>query len=416
MYEIEEVNNLKQIVLPQYFWYGRDPLPLYFPEEWDIHVCQMAGDALPVLTQDQIEQKINSPVGTDRLEELAKGKKEVAIVVDDLTRPTEASLIIPHVLKAIKKAGIPDNCIRFLIALGSHGAHTAEDFRKKLGEEIVENFGAFNHNCYENCTDIGQTSSGMRLKINAELMQCDLKIGIGAILPHIYVGYSGGGKLFLPGMSDINTMHAFHSFLKPEKMGKEDSANPMVKEIEDAVRLIGIDFKIDVLVNTQGQMIDLFAGDCQAQFKEGIKKASQVYLTDKPSDMDIIVSNAHIKVNEGDIALLNGIKIVKAKEGSCVLILNSPTGQMTHYLMRRFGKFIGGKQAVTRVRMPEETDIFIYSKYKDTTTFDPIEDQARFIWKKDWSGIIDNLVNKHGLRDVRVGIIPDGTIQYFAST
>ena len=363
MYEVEKIHNRKRIVLPQYFWYGRDPLQLHFPEEWDVKVCQMPGDAFPVLNRDQIEQKINSPIGTDSLERLAKGKKEVAIVVDDLTRPTEASLIIPHVLKAIKKAAIPDNCIRFLIALGSHGAHTAEDFRKKLGEEIVENYGVYNHNCYENCTDIGQTSSGMRIRINSELMHCDLKIGIGSILPHIYVGYSGGGKLFLPGMVDIDTMHAFHSFLKPEKMGKEEPTNPMVKEIEEAVRLIGVDYKIDVLVNTRGQMIDLFAGDCQAQFREGTKKASQVYLTEKPGDMDVVISNAHIKANEGDIALLNGIKAVKPKQGSCVLLLNSPTGQMTHYLMRRFGKFIGGKQAVTRVRMPEHTDIFIYSKY-----------------------------------------------------
>lgn len=410
MYEVVLENDQKQITLPQYYWYGREPLTLSFPQNWEIRVFDMKGDGLPTLNPKQVKEKINTPIGTKPLEELAKGKKEVAIVIDDMTRPTEGTLIVPHILKALSKAGIRDESIRFLISLGSHGAHSAEDFRKKLGDEVVGRFGVYNHNCYENCVEIGKTLNGIPLKINAELMQCDLKIGIGAILPHLYVGYSGGGKLFLPGMAHIDTVDAFHSFLTPSEKGKVNFNNPMFREIENALSVIGVDFKIDILVNTKGQMVDLFAGETMAQYQEGIKAAKNIYDTTFFDDSDVVVSNAHLKVNEGDIAMLVGLDAVKT-DGTCVLVMNSPAGQMTHYLMRRFGKFIGGRQAVTRFRLPEKKHVIVYSKYKDTTTFDPIENQSEIIWEKDWKNILLQLQSRHG-DDLKIGVLPDGTIQY----
>jgi len=404
----------QKITLAQQFWYDRSSLELSLPAQWDVHVCSMNGDRYPVLGSEQIRQKISDPIGTGPLSELAKGKKEVAIVVDDMSRPTEAALILPHLLEMLSMAGIPKDCIRFIISLGSHGAHTAEDFRKKLGADVVANYGVYNHNCYENCVDIGATRSGMPLKINAELMQCDLKIGIGAILPHLYTGYSGGGKLFLPGMAHIDTIDQFHSFLTPSEKGKLDHRNPMVTEIEDAVKRIGVDMIVNVLVNTEGRMIDLFSGDPLAVHHEGSRAAERVYATPMAPEQrfDVVISNAHLKVNEGDIALLTGLEAIGAEHGTCVLVMNSPAGQMTHYLMRRFGKFVGGRQAVTRVKLPETRQVIVYSQYKDSTTFDPYENQDRIIWEENWQQVIHRIQHRHGSGSLRVGVIPDGTIQY----
>lgn len=413
MYTIERRIGYQWISLPQYFWHGREPVELNFPETWDVSVCSMSGDGFPVLSSAEIREKILMPIGVKRLRELATGRKEVAIVIDDTTRPTEGRHLIPHILGELTEAGIPDGSIRFLIALGCHGAHTTADFRKKLGPGIVERFGVYNHNCYENCVEVGKTRSGLAVKVNAELIRCDLKIGVGSILPHIYVGYSGGGKLFVPGMAHIDTIHDFHSFLTPDRMGQAECENAMVREIEDAVELIGVDYIVNTLVNTQGEVIDLVAGDTLLAYGEGIRKAMEIYRTSSPEGgFDICVSNAHIKANEGDIALLVGLNAIKPSGGTCVLILNSPEGQMTHYLMRWFGKFIGGRQSVTRLKLPEQTNIIVYSQYKDTTTFDPIENQEMIIWEKDWSQVVQELQKRHGDDGVKVGIIPDGTIQH----
>ena len=412
-YCIIEENHQKKLTLPQFFWYDRKPVVLTFPRAWDVRICNMEGDGDPALETEQLRKKIFNPVGTVSLKDLAKGKKEVAIVVDDLSRPTEAALIVPHLLAVLFESGIADENIRFLISLGCHGAHTAEDFRKKLGPGVVERYGVYNHNCYENCITIGTTRSGTTLKINAELMKCDLKIGIGAILPHLYTGYSGGGKLFLPGMADIDTVNRFHSFLSPSEKGRIDYTNPMIREIEDAVKLIGVDYKIDVLVNTRGDIIDLIAGDPIQVYRKGAAKAETVYQTTLDEEFDVVISNAHLKVNEGDIALLMGLEAVRPMGGTCVLVMNSPSGQMTHYLMRRFGKFTGGRQSMTRVTLPEESHIIVYSQYKDTTTFDPYENREAIYWERNWPDVIQTIRKRYVDQAIRVGIIPDGTIQYW---
>jgi hypothetical protein len=108
------------------------------------------------------------------------------------------------------------------------------------------------------------------------------------------------------------------------------------------------------------------------------------------------------------------LEALEAEGGICVLIINSPTGQMTHYLMRRFGKFIGGRQSSTRVQLPEDTQILVYSQYPDTTTFDPYENQAAIHWIEDWAALIRKIDARYGGRAIRVGVIPDGTIQYWA--
>ena len=387
-------------------------LPLYFPGNWEIKICEMNGDSIRPLSSAEIKRVIDMPIGTDNIETLAKDKKEAAIVVDDITRPTEASLILPNVLESLNKAGINDESIRILISLGSHGAHTGEDFRKKLGDKIVERYAVYNHNCYENCIEVGKTRSGLNVKINEELMKCDLKIGIGAILPHLYTGYSGGGKLFLPGLAHIDTIDEFHSFMTPDKKGILEHDNPMIRDIEDALSIIGVDFLVNVLINTKGDIIGAFAGGPQEVYREGAKEAEKVYKTRNYDDLDIVVSNAHLKVNEGDIALLAGINLLKDKGGTCILVMNSPSGQITHYLMRNFGKFIGGRQAVKRVRLPENINTIVYSQFMDRTTFDPYENQERIVWEKDWQRIINLTQDYHGKDSLEVGIIPDGTIQY----
>ncbi|MFC2071032.1 lactate racemase domain-containing protein, partial [Chloroflexota bacterium] len=42
-------------------------------------------------------------------------------------------------------------------------------------------------------------------------MSCDLKISIGGILPHVSYGFSGGGKLIIPGVASYETVTAHHS-------------------------------------------------------------------------------------------------------------------------------------------------------------------------------------------------------------
>ena len=87
--------SAKSVVIPTHELAGPDGAPFMeeridFPDGWDVHVQDMAGHSLPVLSSDQIAAQCSTPIGTKSLRELAQGKKTVAITFDDLTRTTPA--------------------------------------------------------------------------------------------------------------------------------------------------------------------------------------------------------------------------------------------------------------------------------------------------------------------------------------
>ena len=182
------------IRVPQHIWYGNTEMELNFPSSWKVSYCPMKGEGRKKLKPQEMEKAFLQPIGTAPISELARGKKEVVILFDDLARPTPVSEIVPFVLRELERAGISDRQVRFIAALGAHGAHTANDFRKKLGEEVLDRFPVYNHHPFDFCTYLGKTSRGTPLSINKEVMACDLKIGIGSIVPHAFSGFRGRGK------------------------------------------------------------------------------------------------------------------------------------------------------------------------------------------------------------------------------
>jgi len=89
----------------------------------------MAGYNRPALSLDQIRESVTGDlIGTPPLRELAQGKKEAVIIFDDMTRVTRVAEIVPFVLEELAAAGIPDSNIRFVAALGCHGAMNRIDF------------------------------------------------------------------------------------------------------------------------------------------------------------------------------------------------------------------------------------------------------------------------------------------------
>ena len=131
-----------KIKVPQLLWYENNDLELNLPDSWNVVLRKMRGHDNPKMSPDEIRAAFSNPIGTDSIYELARGKKKVVIIFDDLTRPTRVSEIVPFVLEELQAAGIHDRQIRFVVALGTHGAFTLQEFQKKMGTEIPARFPA----------------------------------------------------------------------------------------------------------------------------------------------------------------------------------------------------------------------------------------------------------------------------------
>ena len=410
--------------LPQLAWYGAKELEIKLPRSWRVEVCHMAGHDRPRMKSAAMKKAITNPIGRPPLREYARGKKEVVILFDDMARVTRVAEIVPHVLAELAAAGIADKQVRFIAANGCHGAMDRQAFARKLGEGVLARFPVYNHAPFDNCVYAGTTRRGTRILINAEVMKCDLKIGIGSIVPHIMAGFGGGGKIVLPGVAAYETILALHSpQVSSEKAGFRDTVtgmgayenNPRRRDIDEAAEIAGLDVKIDAVVNSWGETVAVFAGAPRPAYAAALEEARKHYLTPAAKDVDIVIANTFAKANEAISGLLVAFPSVSRRGGDVVLIANAPEGQMTHYLMGPFGNSIGGKLRL-QMKPPDNVNrLIIYSESPELASRHYLEESDRVIMTSDWAEVLARLEKGRG-PGTRVAVYPNADIQYCAQS
>lgn len=419
----------QKVVVPILAWYGDEELELEFPESWDVTVCNMKGYNTPPLSANEIRKAFANPIGTKTVKELAKGKREVAILFDDMTRATPTALLIPYVLEELAAADIPDDNIRFIAAIGAHGSMNGIDFRKKLGDEVMARFLVYNHNPYENCTPLGFTSHGTPVSVNSEFLACDLKIGIGSIVPHPF-GFGGGSKIVLPGIASMETIDANHTRLglSPTVGMAKYEGNVLREDIEETARMVGLDVKVDGILNLKRELTALFVGEPITEHAAGVKLAMEHYATEVVGDADIVVANCYAKASETLLALPVASPLLSQKGGDMVIIAVTPEGQITHYFDRSFGKNLGGRgwraagatpryageQTIpsNQTLPPNTKRLTIMTPYSDKVGGDWVAPYHLINWAKTWTDVIQELKRSYGEK-AKVAVIPDATMQYF---
>ena len=409
----------KAIQIPIKAWYGDEKMELNFPETWDVHECRMAGHDTPPLRDEQLREALDHPFGSKPLGELAKGKKQVAILFDDFTRPAPTWKILPFVLEALHGAGIAEDQIRFVTAYANHAAMCQEDFVKKLGKNVVERYHIYNHNTYEHLVDLGKTSRGTPILINREVMACDLKIAIGGLIPHLGAGFGGGAKMVLPGVAGLVSADYNHRVVG--KRGGDRSAtkfrhgqiddNVIRQDLEEAAGKVGLDMKIDLLVNNRREIIGVFAGDFIEQHRAGVEKARELYATPVIKDCDIVVMNAYPIENQTIKAVWPG-RLALKEGGLAVIITQSIEGQALHYLAGRFGTDYGGKlwALPKNLLIPQAEKILVCSSYISRNDLDGYGPQERVVPCGTWGEVLLHLLKSYP-KQATVSVYPYASIQ-----
>jgi nickel-dependent lactate racemase len=414
----------KVVRLPQLVWDGTATLELVFPDTWEIDECHMAGHDRPALDPALVRQAILHPIGSSPISEAARGSKEVCIIFDDMSRPTRVASIVPYVLEELAEAGIEDRQIRFVCALGSHGTLTRRDFVKKLGEHVVSRFPVFNHNLVGANSFVGTTSFGTELRINSEVVRCDYKIAIGCIVPHAFAGFGGGAKIILPGVASFETVRAMHR-MKAAAAGPAGGSgetmdfggmaciegNRIRENIEEAAAMVGLDFKIDAIVNTWGETVAVYAGAPRPAFDAALEEARRHYRTDRAMDCDVVVTNTFAKANEGEGGVITGFASLKSTGGDLVLISNAPEGHVAHYLFGNWGS-LGSDGLRLVVQLPPQVErLIVFDEYKDLTSAGYFAPSEKVLILSEWGDVLRVVRERRG-DGSKVAVYSSAEIQY----
>lgn len=280
-------------------WYGDIELPLDFPSGWEVEILGPKDG--PALSDAQIEQAFAEPIGTERISELAKGKKSAAIVVDDLSRPTPAASVIPFILRELTSAAVPKSEIRFVVGGGSHRPLTEEEIEKKVGTDVAAEYEVTSHDFMSgDLRGYGCLQNGMPIYINSVVADADFKICMGGIYPHGAVGFGGGAKLIVPGIAGFATMFYFHTFSPSRGHAVIERKNdtPDHRDFaEEVANVIGLDVIANVVLNARREICGLFVGDYVKAHRAGAHFALQTYGTEIPmqsrKETDLVVLNCY---------------------------------------------------------------------------------------------------------------------------
>jgi len=267
------------------------------PQRFDARLFDLPKTKTSLNAPEIVKKAIEQPIGTKTLSSLAKNKKHVLIVADDISRPTPIFEFITVILDELYKAGLKNENIEFLIALGTHRAMTRQELARKLGPEIVGKFKVHNHqwNNPRVLEFMGNTEQGVPVWINKKVKEADLVIGVGIIMPIDVCGFTGGGKILVPGVCGEATNSEMHWIRVDvpghDILGKPD--NPIRTLIDELARKAGLDFIVNVIINAEQQIVKAVAGDMVGAHRAGCEIAIHVCGVEFEKEYDIVIADGY---------------------------------------------------------------------------------------------------------------------------
>ncbi|HEX5322529.1 MAG TPA: nickel-dependent lactate racemase, partial [Capsulimonadaceae bacterium] len=275
--------------------YGKQGLEVDLPDKNVVGVLKLApAPPLPDPVRATIDA-LAAPIGTRSLKEIARDRRDVCIVVCDITRPVPNALLLPPILEQLQEVGIPNDRIKILIATGTHRPNSGAEFEAIVGKEVASKCEIINHICTDKDahTSFGRTPAGTPAALDKNYCDADFKLSVGLIEPHFMAGYSGGRKLIMPGIAAQETIHYWHSprFLEhPKATSGVVEGNPVHEEALAIARMCPPDLIVDVTLDETNQITGVFAGDLEKAWAAGVAFARQHVHVPVPASADIVVT------------------------------------------------------------------------------------------------------------------------------
>ena len=296
----------------------------------------------------EVERALKEPIGSKRLSEIAEAEHKVAIVVDDFTRNTPSHAMLLPVLAELNAAGVKDENVTVIFGCGTHRAVKPAEAARLLGEEVLKRVKTVSHNCKaEDLVYVGKTTThGNKVYVNRVFAEADVKVLLGDVGFHYYAGYGGGRKSVLPAVSGEETIKHNHAMLLQASAHVGTLAgNPVHEDMTEAARLVKVDFILNVVTNSKGEIVRAFAGDLEQAFNEAVKLVDEMYRVPVDQRADIVVVSsggypADIDLYQAYKALDNALEVVK-RNGVVILVAECVEGhgsEVFYDWMLRFGE------------------------------------------------------------------------------
>jgi nickel-dependent lactate racemase len=417
--------------------YGRTGLPIELDDGLDVTVVEPT--FVPALPDPAaaVRAALSAPFGSPPLRDLVRPGTRVGVVFSDITRPAPSPLLLAAVLEVLD--AVPGVEAVLFNALGTHRPNTEAELRGMVGDAIFESRRIVQNDTFDPSTQVrvGVTSKGHETWLNAELMRCDLKILTGFIEPHLFAGFSGGGKAVMPGMAGQRTVLGNHDagmIGHPQAIWGVTRGNPIWEEVREVAGQAGRLFLLNVTLNRNKAVTGVFAGDLDQAHAAGCAFVKRSAMVAVPRPFDVVVTT-----NSGyplDLNLYQSVKGMRAADqvvrpgGAIIIATRCSDGIPEHGL---YGKILresaSPAELLAKICAPgfleqdqwqAHIQALIQRKAEIYVRSDGLsDDQIRAALLRPCRRVeetIDRLLEKYG-RAARICVMPEGpqTIPYIVA-
>ena len=354
--------------------------------EYDFGNASIISSRIDALRSDKtgadiVRDAMLAPIGSPRLQALARDKKNAVLIISDHTRPVPSSDIVPAMLRELRE-GNPAIDITLLVATGCHRGTSEAELRSKLGDKILRNEKIVVHDAFDEARNvcIGTLPSGAPLVIDRLAAETELLVAEGFIEPHFFAGFSGGRKSVLPGICASSTVWGNHcgEFIdSPFARTGVLENNPIQLDMLTGARMAGLQYIVNVIIDKNHRTVAAFAGDVEAAHKQGtdfLRKYCEV----EPVPADIVVTtNGGEPLDQNLYQCVKGLTAAEAcvREGGTII------------LCAHMADGVGGDFFYRAMKECESPDA-LYEQYKQTPRDETIQDQ----WQTQ---ILCRILKKH---------------------
>jgi len=273
--------------------YGRSSISLNLPDDVPLDIIEPPAVPAAPKPLKVVRAALDQPLGGVDLSDFV-GVKSVGIAVNDKTRPVPHQHLLPPLLERLESLGIPAQVITLYVGVGTHPPMTPNEFSSILPPFIIKRYTVVSHDASDtdNLVYLGETSRGTPFWANKAYAKSDLKIVVGNIEPHQFVGFSGGVKSAAIGLAGAETITHNHALMThPDSQLGAYEANPARQDVEEIGQKLGIQFACNAILNQSKQIVHALCGDPRAVMRAGIPLSRQVCQIAVKSKYNLMISS-----------------------------------------------------------------------------------------------------------------------------